>query len=331
MQKQNIWNIQIKLLNTNIYLNSSLFFFFILPLVIYLKEDKSNLVYFIASYYLIFLVFISYRLLFSIKKKQDIKIYPFGVLKINKTDIKNSFLENFFYFYFEPIFLIFSSYFLYSNNILSPSYIYPLIILLCSIFSFLCEKNIVSQKFSFYTISVLFLILSFKITDFAFIILFLSFINSSFFSKEIEIYDDFGKEYFVREIMTKKDDMIILSPTSRVDEVIDDIIKTHQSFFPVVINDKIVGILRKEEIVISFKTSIDGDYQLIEEIMHDTKDFLSPDSNLIKAKEAFESNNFKLSCLPVVQDGKFLGLLVYEFLVEYVSIKKLLFKIKMFK
>ena len=127
---------------------------------------------------------------------------------------------------------------------------------------------------------------------------------------------------------TSKDFLKTLSPTDTVEQIIDDVMKIPQKIFPVLVNNKIVGIVRREEIIINFKVAIMDDYPLIDEIMTKVNLQVSPESNILIAKKIFDKSNTPFHCIPVVKDGNFTGLLFYELFIDFISMKKILFKLK---
>ncbi len=329
MKSSSVWNITFTIKKNKFYLNASVFFFLVIPFICYKKYTSEKSINFLLTYASILILWFLYKIIYAIIKKEGEKLYPFGIASLKpRDDIKYNKIDKIFAYFIEPVFAISTSYVIYINNFFSSAIIFPLMLLTFSLITFLRNSHIITGQNTNLILSTIFLFISMFYTRPEFVIFFISFLYYTFSMKIAFSLDDIGEEYFVRNIMTNRDSLKILSPTDSVGDIIDDVIKTSQKFFPVMVNEKIVGTTRKEEIMLQFKTSIVGDYPIIEEFMIKTNESLSPDDNIKKAKEVFDDDKISAMCLPVVKDDKFLGLLVYEFFLEFISIKKFLFKFK---
>ena len=361
MNKRDIWNIVIKYKKRTIKINSSVFFFIILPIIFYLSENNLNsLINFLNSYVIFFILFSLYKVAINIFKKKNSYIYPFGIfsnsnynskLIINNHKLKNFNSKNIIFLVLDTIILLSSTIYFYYKNFSLEFVSYSFLLLLTCIFSnfiFNDKKYSTSKKIFLISIAILYFYYfpylellraqdtSVKINNvfltfsgqIEYAILYCTFIFFVLNKKNQVQIEELEKEFFVKEIMTSKDYLKALSPTDTVDKIIDDVLKLPQKVFPVLVNGKIVGIVRKDEIIINYKVALMDDYPLIDEIM--TKIFfqVSPESNILIAKKLFEKSNTPFQCLPVVKDGKFIGLLFYELFLEFISIKKVLAKFK---
>ncbi len=329
MKTPSVWNIVFTVRKSKIYLNASVFFFFVIPFVCYAKYTSQSGIKFLLTYGAVLLAWYLYKIIYYIIKQEDIRLFPFGVtLFKQKTDIYYDKVDKVLTFIVEPIFTLTASYFIYTNNFFPSATIFPLMLLSFSLMFFLRDLHIISYQNTLLTLSIIYLYIAMFSSKPEFLVFFVSFLYYTFSARTALSLDDIGDQYFVRNIMTNKDYLKVLSPTDSVEDIIDDIVKLSQKFFPVIINNKIVGITRKEEIMLQFKTSVVGDYPLVGEFMTKVEDGVSPDDNIKKAKEVFDEGKIDSFCLPVIKDGKFLGLLIYEFFIEFISIKKFLYKFK---
>ena len=362
MNNKHIWNIVIKFRKRTIKINVSVFFFLVIPFIYYLSRESSDLyLSFVKNYVVLFLIYAFYKVIINLFRKKNSYIYPFGVFtnshsNLDRDDklnhrIKSLQSKNTLLLVIDYIFLICASVYFYHYNYSYEVVSYPLLLLLTSIYSrtifndkkFNSKKRLCALLISFlFFSSVTFLELaktnqaSFSFSylfenlfyNIEYSVIFISLFYFIFNRENLSEIENFGKEFFVKEIMTSKDFLMTLSPTDTVDKIIDDVLKLPQKVFPVLVNGKIVGIVKRDEIIINYKVAIMDDYPLIEEIM--TKVYLqvSPESNLLIAKKIFEKASNSFYCIPVVKDGKFTGLLFYELFLEFVSMKKVLFKLK---
>ena len=366
MNSKDIWNIVIKVNKKVIKINVSVFFFIFIPYVYYLDKGNSNLyINFFKNYVLLFVLYTAYKVVYNFLTKKNSYIYPFGVFTNNNFNLKvfnNSDsgiiskshtinLTNLAILSFDIIFLSCFAFCYYINNFSYEVISYPIILLLTSIFAkdlfnnegLKQNKKIYILIFStiFFAVITSFELLKVKGVNFSlnyiaqnlfynieYSILFISFFCFVYKKEDLSELNNFGKEYFVKEIMTSKDFLKTLSPTDTVEQIIDDVMKIPQKIFPVLVNNKIVGIVRREEIIINFKVAIMDDYPLIDEIMTKVNLQVSPESNILIAKKIFDKSNTPFHCIPVVKDGNFTGLLFYELFIDFISMKKILFKLK---
>lgn len=366
-----LWNISIKIKDIKIKINSSVFFFLVVPLIYYSnynlsynlsKESNGELFNFIKSYAAVFIFYTIYKVILSLLKKKNSVIYPFGIFQnntqsvsLNTFKLKKSFLTNLIILICDVIFCVILCLYLYSNNLEFRTFSYPIFLLLVNIFSnqIYYNKNLNFKKktiiifltFTYFaTVASLDLfftskqtlsfpnILSYLFKNIEDAFLFLSFTHFVINKENLKELESIGKDFSVKKIMTPENCLKTLSPTDTVDGIIDDIIKLPQKVFPVLVNDKIIGIVRKDEILIHFKLEVMNDYPLIEEIMTKITAQVSPNSNILTVKKVFDksslSSSFSSLCVPVVKDGIFMGLLFYEIFLEFISIRKHLDKLK---
>lgn len=355
MINNDLWNISVKIKRSTVKINSSVFFFLVVPTIYYInKGDVTHCKIFLESYCLIFLIYFAFKIIINFLKKTNITVYPFGIFEnLIKQDTKLSPINanNILTKSLDITICLFLCFFSYISNFSYQVVSYPVFLLLANIFSnfiFNSKDFNFKKKFIIFLVSFTLFVLANYFTllnesqnpltfsylfehlfdNIEYSILFLSFLYYVMQRENTSELENIGKECFVREIMTSKDYLKTLSPTDTVDRIIDDVVKLPQKIFPVLVNNKIVGIVKKDEIIINFKIAVMNDYPLIEEIMTNVKCEISPESNILIAKKLFEKSHLSSHCIPVVKDGIFMGLLYYELFLEFISIKKIVERIK---
>ncbi|MCD6080209.1 MAG: site-2 protease family protein [Candidatus Omnitrophica bacterium] len=111
----------------------------------------------------------------------------------------------------------------------------------------------------------------------------------------------------VKEVLTKE--FYTLSPDASIAEVLNLILHSHQEDFPVVAEDKLLGFLPREKIIYALHEK-HLDKKVSELMIVDDLPILSGDEYLYSAYNKME--NSKLKALPVVENGKLLGIITLE-------------------
>ncbi len=119
----------------------------------------------------------------------------------------------------------------------------------------------------------------------------------------------------IREILDSR--CMTLKPGMKLKDLVAIIPKTRQSCFPVLDreNGRYLGIIDINEIrPFLFDTNL-HETVLVEEIMDDRRNWVSPHEELSGIMEEFESRH--VSCLPVVEGNRFIGLISKTTLLEH--------------
>jgi len=114
------------------------------------------------------------------------------------------------------------------------------------------------------------------------------------------------KGFYVKDVLAKS--FLVISPEATLGTVMDIMLKIHQEDFPVVENERLVGLLTRREIIMNLHRG--GANLLVSEIM--TKNFpvaKSSDSLLYIQKKMMES---QLKAIPVVDAGELKGVVTLE-------------------
>ncbi|MBI2832625.1 MAG: CBS domain-containing protein [Chloroflexi bacterium] len=106
-------------------------------------------------------------------------------------------------------------------------------------------------------------------------------------------------------------DMVAVAPTVPVIEVAQRMLQMGRHVIPVCDHGKFRGIIRERDIVVGVvATARDPVRVFAGELMSNHLPLISPGVDLMKAVETMASNG--LEVLPVVQNGRFLGLLTLD-------------------
>jgi len=114
------------------------------------------------------------------------------------------------------------------------------------------------------------------------------------------------RRFLVRDILNPN--FITLSPEFTVNEILGLIFHTHQEDFPVTEEGKLVGFLPRGEIISVLHQR--GKDVLTKEIMWRDFPVVSPDNSLYDVYTKLENSGLK--AIPVVKEGKLLGLITIE-------------------
>ena len=122
----------------------------------------------------------------------------------------------------------------------------------------------------------------------------------------------------VRDAMMTR--FVTVSPHDPVSAVVDELLAGDQQDFPVVEGERVAGILRKSELI---KTIADGNYHALVETVMQT-DCLPIDENDM-LRDTFEAmQQSTCSTLPVMGNGRLVGLLTQSNIAEWLMIQSAL-------
>ena len=114
-----------------------------------------------------------------------------------------------------------------------------------------------------------------------------------------------------------ENDCLLLHPEMRLKEFVSIVQRSHRDYFPVVDskNHNFLGLIHLDDVrPYLFNQSL-YDFVLVEEIMNTKVTCVSPDDDLSEVLQKFERTNSW--SLPVVQEGKFLGLISKATLLDH--------------
>jgi stage IV sporulation protein FB len=103
-----------------------------------------------------------------------------------------------------------------------------------------------------------------------------------------------------------------LRPDNTIQDAISLTLSTLQSNFPVCDGDRLVGLLSYPQIVVALQEH--GPNRLVGEVMTPNVEPAAPDEELFDVQQRF--NTSKLDALPVVENGRFLGLITSRDIAE---------------
>lgn len=118
----------------------------------------------------------------------------------------------------------------------------------------------------------------------------------------VEVKNVLG-EMRVRQAMTTK--CQVLSPDDALSRAVDLVLHGFQTVFPVLEEDRLVGILTESDLVSALKQH--GPEVAVKMAMRTDIPTVDPDSSLFNAQQLISQK--RLGALPVLKDGRIIGLL----------------------
>lgn len=114
------------------------------------------------------------------------------------------------------------------------------------------------------------------------------------------------KRFFVRDVL--QDEFFTVEADSTLSDVLNLIFHSHQENFPVIENNKLVGVLTRTKIIHNIHQF--GMGKKVREVMIENFPVLRPGDRLAKAQQIMEKNN--LLAVPVVEKEKLYGIITLE-------------------
>lgn len=109
----------------------------------------------------------------------------------------------------------------------------------------------------------------------------------------------------VRDIMTHREDIDAVDPEDSVASLIERMFQQRHTGFPVVANDRLVGIVTLEDA--QTVPTVEREAYLVEDVMSSDVTTVSPDSNAMEAFDMMQQHG--IGRLAVVEDGDLVGLI----------------------
>lgn len=124
------------------------------------------------------------------------------------------------------------------------------------------------------------------------------------------------KEYKITDVLIKKENLLCLSSLVSAEEIFDIVINSFQEYFPVLQEDKFLGLAERGKII---EAAAMRENQYLRSIAKNNYPSLSLTEPLNTGFRKFKEAQSTI--LPVVQDGTFCGLISKDKILEFILIK----------